>query len=187
MMSKRNWVIGLWALAAGSAAAQAQATEEHFATVGTWEIASEPARNLCKMYRFYGSTVNSDTEGLIVRYDAAKTSVWLTWSTTGKTPLFKDGEIDLLVSFFKGKGIDDSWGSQTFRHGKPDDTRYFAHTFTGPKDSQRILRDLASNKLIGLYLGPVLMTALSLDADAATESLRQCSIKIAGQQPKTAS
>ena len=184
-MRSRKWVIGMCALLAGGAA-HAQAAQEHYATVGTWEIASEPARTVCKMYRFYGSTVQDDNaheEGLIVRYDAAKDSVWLTWSTTGKTPFFRDGEIDLLLSFLKDKSIDDSWGNQTFRHGKPKDTRYFAHAFTGAKESRRILRDLGSNKLIGLYLGPTLITALSLDATEATATLRECSLKVAGQLP----
>ena len=181
VMRLRNWIVGVCALLAAGAA-QAQDAEEHYAKVGAWEIAAEPARNLCKMYRYYGSSVDDHIEGLVVRYDATK-AVWLTWSTDGSTPFPGDGQIDLYLNFLTGKSINEKWGSRTFRHGKPEDTRYFASVFNGSKDSLRILRDLAENDLIGLYLGPTLMTALSLDATEATQALRDCSLKIAGRVP----
>lgn len=176
-MALRNWLIGIVALSTAGTA-QAQKSDGHFATVGTWEIAVEEDRNLCKMYRYYGSTVDASIEGLIVRYDAHKGNVFLTWSTSAPTLFPQDGQIDLLLSFTKGETINDTWGSQTFRHAKPDDTRYFDHAFRGPAASKRILRDLGTSKLIGLYLGPVLLTALSLDAAEATASLRDCSSKL---------
>jgi hypothetical protein len=187
-MKLRNWIIGVAAFSAAGTA-QAEEIDGHFATAGGWEIAVEQGRNYCKMYRYFGSTVDTHAEGLVVRYDAGRESVLLTWSTTGTTIFPGDGQIDLLLSFFKGKTIDDSWGSQTFRHAKPDDTRYFNHAFSGPVASKRILRDLGTSKLVGLYLGPVLLTALSLDAAEATASLRQCSLKLAdppspAQNPK---
>jgi hypothetical protein len=180
LMRLRDWIIGMCALVSGGAV-QAQEANDHYATVGKWEIEADPRRKLCQMYRYYGSTKDDHLEGMIVRYDAAKESVGLTWSTNAPTLFPGDGEIDLLLSFFKEKSIDDSWGGQTFRHYKPEDTRYFASVFTGVKDSNRILRDLAVSELIGLYLGPTLMTALSLDAAGATETLRECTLKIAGQ------
>ena len=181
-MKLRNWIIGAAAFAA-TGTAQTQEMHGHFATVASWEIAVEEGRNFCKMYRYFGSTVDTHTEGLVVRYDAGKESVLLTWSTTGTTIFPGDGQIDLFLSFFKGKTIDDSWGSQAFRHAKPDNTRYFNHAFSGPVASKRILGDLSTSKLIGLYLGPVLLTALSLDAAEATASLRECSLKFAVSPP----
>ena len=177
-MALRNWLIGVVALSAAGTA-RAQELDRHFATVGAWEIAVEEDRNLCKMYRYYGSTVDSSIEGLVVRYDVGKENVSLTWSTNAPTPFPYDGQIDLLLSFTKGETINDTWGSQTFRHAKSDDTRYFNRAFSGPGASKRILRDLGTSKLIGLYLGPVLLTALSLDAAEATASLRDCSLKLA--------
>jgi hypothetical protein len=176
-MALHNWLIAVVALSAAGAA-QAQDLDKHAATVGAWEIAVEEDRNLCKMYRYYGSTVDSSIEGLVVRYDAGKETVSLTWSTSAPTLFAYDGQIDLLLSFTKGQTINDTWGSRTFRHVKPDDTRYFNHVFSGPSASKRILRDLGTSKLIGLYLGPVLLTALSLDAAEATASLRDCSSKL---------
>lgn len=178
----RDWIIGACALLAADAA-QAQVGAEQSVKVGSWEVAAEPAQKQCKMYRYYGSAVDDHIEGLVVRYDAMTEAVSLTWSTDGSVPFPGDGQIGLHLSFFNGKSIDDSWGSRTFRHGKPDDTRYFVNGFDGPKNSPRILRDLARNELIGLYLGPVLMTALSLDASNATEALRKCSASIVGREP----
>lgn len=173
----RNWIIGSLALL-GAGAGQAQGEVEHHAKVGEWEIAAEPERRLCKMYRYYGSSVDDHIEGLTVRYDAAKESVWLTWSTNGSTPFVKDGAIDLFLNFVKGKSLNESWGSRSFYQEKSEDRHYFAHAFHGSKDSRRILRDLAGSELLGLDMGPVMMTALSLDAGEATEALRECSLNI---------
>jgi len=174
-----RWIVCVCALLTAGEA-QAQAGNRVYAAVGPWEIAAEPADKFCTMSRFYTTSQDGSTEGLAVRFDAAKETVWLRWSTTGSTPFFKDGEIDLFVNFFKDKSMDESWGSRTFRHGKLEDTRYFVNVFNGPAGTRRILRDLAGNKLIGLNLGPVLLTALSLDAGDATETLRRCSTEIAG-------
>jgi hypothetical protein len=65
----RDWIIGACALLTAGTV-QAQVADKHYAKVGEWEIAVEPARNLCKMYRYYGSTVDDHLEGLTVRYDA---------------------------------------------------------------------------------------------------------------------
>ena len=163
----------------GAGAAQAQGEAEQYAKVGEWEIAAESERKLCKMYRYYGSSVDDHMEGLTVRYDAAEDSVWLTWSPDGSTPFVKDGEIDLFLNLVRGQSLDESWGSRSFHQEKREGRHYFGHVFHGPKDSRRILRDLASNEIVSLDLGPVMMTALSLDAGGATEKLRECSLKIA--------
>ena len=177
-MRLRSWIIGSFALL-GAGAAQAQGKIEHHVKVGEWEIAAEPERTLCKMYRYYGSSVDDHIEGLIVRYDAAKESGWLTWSTNGSTPFTEDEEIDLFLTFVKGKSLNEAWSARSFHQRKHEDTRYFAHGFHGSKESRRILRDFAESELIGLDLGPVMMTALSLDAAKATDALRECSLKIA--------
>jgi hypothetical protein len=176
----RNWILAAGALLAAGAA-QAQADSGHYATVGAWEIAVEPARNLCKMYRYFGSSVDQHTEGLVIRHDSVNDNAGLTWSTDGSTPFPMDGQIALFLDFVKGKSSNGSWGSRSFQHGKPGDTRYFATVFTGARDSQRFLRDVAGNGLIGLSLGPTLLTALSLDAAAATATLGECSAKLAGR------
>jgi hypothetical protein len=152
-MALRNWLIGVVALSAAGTA-QAQKLDRHFASVGAWEIAVEEDRNLCKMYRYYGSTVDSSIEGLVVRYDAGKENVFLTWSTSAPTLFPYDGQIDLLLSFTKGQTINDTWGSQTFRHAKSDDTRYFNHAFSGPGASKRILRDPWQQQAYRIVPGP---------------------------------
>jgi hypothetical protein len=177
VLGVKYWIFGVAAMMmAGSA--QAQDSVPH-ATLGAWQVAAEPQRGLCKMSRYYGSTKDKHVEGLVIRYHAAKETAWLSWSTDAPTIFTSDGQIDLHLSFVTPKGIDDSWGSRTFRHGQPEDIRYFVNGFTGAKDSQRFLRDLAVNRLIGLDLGPVLLTALSLDAGPAVASLRECAAKVA--------
>jgi hypothetical protein len=57
----------------------------------------------------------------------------------------------------------------------------FTHIFTGSSDSDRLLRDLASQRDIALFFGPTLMTSLRLDASDAVTKLRECSSKIVGQ------
>jgi hypothetical protein len=52
--------------------------------------------------------------------------------------------------------------------------------FTGSADSERILRDLASNEGISLFLGPAVLQALPLDASDAVKKLRECALKGGG-------
>jgi hypothetical protein len=163
-------------LTAGAAGAQ---SSEPFGKAGEWQVAVERPNKLCKMFRYYGSSVDDHLEGVVVRYDAARDKAWLTWSTDGSTPFFKDGEIELHLNFVMGKSLDDSWGSRRFRHGRPDDTRFFVSAFDSAKDAQRLLRDLSDHDIIGIDLGPVMITALKLDAREATAMLRDCAGKLA--------
>ena len=174
-----GFVFGAAALLTATAVG-AQGKMEHYAKVGAWQIEVEPARKLCKMYRVYGSSVDDHIEALFVRYDATNESVSLRWSTNKPIDLPADGQIEFELNFVKGKSLDQSWGSRTFRYGKPADTYYFDHSFNGAKGSQRILRDLSKNALLGLYFGSTMMTGLLLDAADATQALRECSAKAGG-------
>ena len=180
MLKIQRVLFGLVALLTAGAAA-AQEDSEHFAKVGAWEIATEPPQKLCKMYRFYGNKAGDHIEGLVIRYDAAREAVLLTWTTDQMAYLPAAGQLDLYLNFVTGKSIDESWGSRSFRYDKPADTYYFSHAFNGTKDSQRILRDLSKNGIIALDFGPTLLTALLLDASEATAALRECSSKLAGR------
>jgi hypothetical protein len=181
----RSWMIGACAVLAGTAA-QAQDTSVSYAHVGEWEIATETDRNLCKMYRFYGSTENDDLDGLVIRYDAPAEEVTLTWATTNIPYLPEKGELELYLNFVTGKEFDETWGGRKFRHITSEDTYYLSNVFKGPKESQRILRDLAEKEIIGFDLGPVMLSALFLEAAEATKSLRECSLKLAGGGLSTA-
>ena len=173
----RSWIIGLCAvLTAG--AAQAQDKSEHYATVGAWEVAIEPGQNLCKMYRFYGSSAGEGIEGLIVRYDAINEDLLLTWTTENLTYLPAKGDLEMHLNFVKGQNFDDAWGARDFHYEKPADTHYFTHQFAGGKESQRFLRDLGGKEILGLDLGAAMLTALFLEASEATETLRECSSKL---------
>jgi hypothetical protein len=174
----RVWILGL-AAALVSGVAQAKDANEHYAQAGAWEIAAEPARNLCKMFRYYGSTEGPDIEGLVVRYDAGSEAVSITWATGVFPYLPETGDLDLFVNFIAGDEFDESWGSRSFHYRKDEETYYLSHEFAGPKESSRILRDLGGNEIVGFYLGPVLMSALFLEASDAVAALRECSLKIA--------
>jgi hypothetical protein len=179
-------MVGFCAAALASQA-QAQQGAKPYATAGEWEVAIEPGAQLCKMYRFYGSVSGKETEGLIVRYDASNEAVLLTW-TTQKMALLPNqtGDLELFMNFVKGDKFDEKWGGLDFRFNKTDDTHYLTHRFTGARDAERFLRDLAENEIIGFDLGPVMMSALFLEAGEATRQLRECAVKVAGPRPQMA-
>jgi hypothetical protein len=173
----RSWVIGVFAVLTAGAA---QAQDEHYAKAGEWEVAIEPERQLCKMYRFYGSSDGKGIEGLVVRYDARDEAISLTWTTENMTSFPEESDLDLHLEFVNGKKLNDTWGALAFHYRRPAETHYFSHRFTGTKQSQRFLRDLAGNEIIGFSVGPELLSALFLEASDATRLLRECSAKLVG-------
>ena len=175
----RGWMIGACAVLT-AAAAQAEDGREPYATIGAWEVEIETARKLCKMYRFYGNDAGNQIEGLIVRYDVTNEVVSLTWTTDRITDLPAKGQLDLQLSFVKGRSLDE-WGRRTFQYERPAGTSYFSHVFTGAKASRRILRALGGSDTFGLELGPALLTGLSLDAAEAIAKLRECALQRAGR------
>ena len=172
-MSLRGRILGLCALLMAGAA-QAERVSEAYGTVGDWEISAEN-HHMCGMKRLYGS--REEEQGLIVLYDPQRQLVSLNWGAR-KPPLPPLGDsLDLNLAFLKGSSMDESWGSLPFQTEKGDGY-LFTHIFTGPKDVQRILQDLASNRTIALFFGPTLMTGLHLDAFDAVAKLRECASKI---------
>ena len=175
----RRWWIGAYAMLS-SVAVQAEAPAATHAIVGAWDILTEPERKSCKMFRVYGSSEDSHVEGLFIRYDAAKEEVWLTWSTDAAIDLPPVGQSPLLLEFVKGKSLNGSWGDRLFQVRKPDATTYVSHSFKGAKNARRMLDHLATSDVFGLSLGTAVITGLSLDASGAVETLRNCSLEIAG-------
>jgi len=171
-------IFGLCALLIAGAA-QAERVSEPYATVGDWEISTEN-HHMCAMTRSYGPL--PEEQGLMVLYDPQRQLVSLNWAARKPAIAPIGATLPLELAFLKGKSMDDSWGNQTFRIEKRDGY-LFTHIFSGPKDTQRILSDLASNKTIALFLGPSLMTALYLDASEAMAKLRECASKVAEGAP----
>jgi len=180
MTRVRGRIFGLCALLIAGAA-QAERVSEPYGTAGEWEISTEN-HHMCAMKRRYGGRAPEEEQGLMVLYDPQRQLVSLNWAAR-KPPLPPLGaSLDLGLAFLKGKSMDESWGNQTFQTEKGDGY-LFTHIFTGPKDVQRILRDIASNQTIALFLGPSLMTGLYLNASDAMVKLRECASKVAEGAP----
>ena len=172
-------ILGALALLSAGAS-HAEITRQPYAAVGDWEITASN-RGQCAMARFYPGSAKYDDEGLIVVYDAQRKAAVLTW-VSSKPALPPLGEsLDLELSLFGGPSKSARWGSQLFKTEKRADHYGFTHVFAGSPDSDRILSDIAAHETFSLFLGPVLMTGLRLDASDAVIKLRECSSKIAGQ------
>ena len=180
MIRVKGRIVGLCALLIAGAA-HAEGITEPYVTAGDWEI-SAANHHMCGMRRLYGSPVREEEQALIVLYDPRRQLVSLNWGA--HKPAFPPlgATLPLDLTFLKGKSMEESWGNQTFQIEKRDGY-LFTHIFAGTKDTQRILRDLASHKTIVLSLGPSLMTALYLDASDAVAKLRECASKLAEPVP----
>lgn len=174
-MKMRGWAIGVYALLMAGAAS-AEEAEQSYAKIGSWEISAWPPSNRCTMQRFYHSKVGKKFEILTVLYAADKEGVLLGWSNDWMTYLPAKGNLDLGLAFKKGASVDETWGSRSLHYDKVANVYHFTRAFTDAEEARRILRDLATNESIGLFLGPVLMTNLPLDASDAVEKLRECSL-----------
>ena len=171
-MRKRKWVIGVCALLTAGAAQG----EETYARIGGWEISAEPPSHRCLMSRSYRSKDGKKIEDLTVLYAADKEGVLLIWSNDWMTYLPAKGDLELGLAFKKGAVVDQSWEARSLHYEKVANTYHFTRAFTDPEEARRILRNLAGNESIGLLLGPALITSLPLDASAAIEKLRECSL-----------
>jgi hypothetical protein len=171
----KNWVIGVYALLTAGVA-QGEESARTYARVGSWEISAEPPSRRCVMHRSYRSKAGNKSEGLTVLYAADKEGVLLVWSNDWMTYLPAKGDLDLGLAFKKGASVDEAWGSRSLHYDKVADLYYFTRAFTDAEETRRILRDLAANDSIGLFLGPALITNLPLDAFDAVEKLRECSL-----------
>jgi hypothetical protein len=150
--------------------------EETYARIGGWEISAQPPSHQCLMYRSYRSKDGKKVEDLTVLYAADKEGVLLDWSNDWMTYLPAKGDLELGLAFKEGASVDQSWGSRSLHYDKVGSTYHFTRAFTNAEEAHRVLRALASNESIGLFLGPVLMTSLPLDASDAVEKLRECSL-----------
>ena len=171
-MNKRGLAIGVCTLLTATAAQG----KETYAEVGTWEISAQPPSQRCIMHRSYRSKDGKKREGLTILYAADKEGVLLTWSNDWMTYLPAKGDLELSLGFKKGATVDESWGSRSLHYDKVDDTYYFTRAFTDAEETHRVMSDLAANDSIGLLLGTGLITNLPLDASAAVEKLRECSL-----------
>jgi hypothetical protein len=81
----------------------------------------------------------------------------------------------------KGRSLSESWGSRPFDIANSAHSYSFTHAFRGPTDSDRFLRDLASQDALVLFFGPGMLTSLPLKASDAVTKLRECSSKIVEQ------
>ena len=171
----QRWLIGACALLTAGAA-QAEDASKTYAKVGGWEISAEPRSNRCVMQRFYRSKDGKKVEGLTVLYAADKEGVLLIWSNDWMTYLPAKGELDLGLAFRKGTSVDQSWGSRSLHYDKVGNDYLFTRAFTDAEEARRVLRDLAANEHIGLFLGPTLLTSIPLDASEAIKKLRECSL-----------
>lgn len=169
----RGWIIGVYALlSAGALRAQGI---EPYAQVGDWQINVQDGN--CGMMRLYPAIKGGPEEVLIVFYDAQRRTTTLNWGT--RKPEFPplSDSYDLRLAFLKGSSLKETWGSPAFNVRKSPNGYVFTHVFTGTSDSERILRDLASEPAMVLFFGPTLMTSLPLDASEAVTKLRECSSK----------
>ena len=173
MICRLFGVVGL----ISACAAQAAPDSETYAKVGDWEItAIGPGQ--CTMVRFYPGSAANEDEGLIVQYDTPRKEVALTWvSRKPKIPPL-GASLDLDLAFFEGSSTDETWDSQVFKTEKRADSYGFSHVFAGPSDGDRFLRDLAAHDTFAIFLSPVLMTGLPLDASNAVTKLRECALKM---------
>lgn len=171
-MNKRGWAIGMCAFLTATAAQG----EEAYASVGAWEILAEPPSHRCAMHRSYRSKDGKKSEGLTVLYAADKEGVLLIWSNDWMTYLPAKGDMELELAFRKGAAVDQSWGTRSLHYDKVASIYYFTRAFTDADETRRVLADLAANDSIGLLFGPGLITNLPLDASAAVEKLRECSL-----------
>ena len=175
----RGRLLGVFALLIAGAS-HAEIASERYAVVGDWEITASN-RGQCAMVRFYPGSAKYDDEGLIVVYDAQRKAAVLTWvSSKPALPPLGDS-LDLELSLFGGASKNARWGSQLFKTEKRADHYGFTHVFASSTDSDRILSDIAAHETFSLFLGPVLMTGLRLNASDAIIKLRECSSKIVSQ------
>jgi hypothetical protein len=179
----RGWIIGACALLSAGAA-HGKAAGEPYAKVGAWEITAQADKKWCTMDRWYASSDGAEVEGLLVLYDAQKEGVSFTWTSRTTTSLPPEGSLELGLSFQKARSSSRSWRSRAFHYQKLDDTYYFVHVFKKPNDVRQLLTDLAGHANIAMFSGANLMMALSLDASGAVEKLRECSLKLAGRDPR---
>lgn len=180
MTRVKGRIFGLCALLIAGAA-RAERVSEPYGTAGDWEISTEN-HHMCAMKRRYGGAAPEEEQGLIVVYDPQRQLVSLNWLARKPAIAPVGAKLPLSLAFLKGKSMDESWGNQTFQIEKGDGY-LFTHIFSGPKDAERILHDLASNQTIALFLGPSLMTGLFLNASEATAKLRECASKLADGAP----
>ena len=165
-------------LSAGTA--QAERVSEPYAKVGYWEITTENHTE-CVMKSLYPGKVANDEQGLLVLYNAQQKFAAMSWAAHHpEFPPLRDSMV-LDLAFLKGSSMNESWGSQAFQIDKHSDGYGFTHVFKGSADSDRFLRDLASHDSIALFLGPLLMTGLPLQASDAVRKLRECSAKAVEQ------
>jgi hypothetical protein len=174
-MGMRRWMIGLCALLTAGVAEGEQA-DLSYAKAGGWEISAQPPSQRCVMQRFYRSKDGKKTEGLAVLYAADKEGVLLLWSNDWMTYLPASGDLELGLAFKKGASVDETWGSHKLHYDKVGKTYNFTRVFKDRDEAQRILRDLAGNEHMGLFLGPTLITSIPLDASEAVGKLRECSL-----------
>ena len=171
-----RWVIGVYALLLTSGAAQTEEVDQTYAKIGGWEISARPPSHRCVMQRFFGSKDGKKIEGLTVLYAADKEGVLLVWSNDWMTYLPAQGDLELGLAFRSGASVDQSWGSRSLHYKKVGNDYLFTRAFTNAQEASRVMHDLATNEHIGLFLGPALLTSMPLDASAAIEKLRECSL-----------
>lgn len=92
------------------------------------------------------------------------------------TYLPAEGDLELGLAFGRDASVDESWGSRSLHYQKVGNDYLFTRAFTNKEEASRVLHDLATNEHIGLFLGPALLTSMPLDASAAIERLRECSL-----------
>ena len=177
----RGWILGA-AMLLSAGTAQGQEINEIYGKVGYWEIVTKGSQ-MCVMKRSYGSLDPAKQQALVVLYDVPRQQVALGWASNEPKFPRAHGHLNFDLAFVKKSSLDESWGSLSFDYDKQPDTYFLSHMFTGSADSERILRDLASNEGISLFLGPAVLQALPLDASDAVKKLRECALK--GQSETT--
>ena len=169
----RHWLFGMCALLGGGAA-QGQPTGGTYAKVGHWEISAGDEKQ-CSMTQEFGSIVEEDVQVVGVVYDAKREAVVLSWA--GKRPkyLLSSGSVNLDLGFMNDPATTETWSSKRFDYKKSGSTYYLHHVVMGRTDAETILRDIATNEIIALFLGPSMIMSLPLGAAEAVAKLRECS------------
>lgn len=168
-----SWWVGACALLS-SVAVQAEASGSTYAKVGAWEISAEPPR--CIMQGFFVSKDGKQVDGITILYAADKEGVLLVWFNNWMTYLPAKGELDLGLVFGKVTSVDASWGSSKLRYEKVGNDYLFTRAFKDAQVADKVLRDFAESQVVGLTLGPTLLTSFKLDASVAIMKLRECSL-----------
>jgi hypothetical protein len=163
----------------GAGTAHGKEINEIYGKAGDWEIVTKDSQT-CVMKRTYGSIDPAKEQGLVVLYDVPRQRVALGFASNKPNFLPAHGHLNFDLAFLKKSSLDESWGSLSFDYDKQPDTYFLTHIFSGSADAARILRDLASNEGITIFLGPMVMISLPLDAADAVKKLRECAQTGAG-------